>query len=123
VKVILVEDNADLVESMRALLELHGHQAKCYLTASELLNDLGGIGEHDVVVSDYYLPDLNGVELLKRIRAARPKVGAILLTGSREDGIVKAAQAIPRCGIMFKPLEYASLERGMKNLANPDPRR
>jgi DNA-binding NtrC family response regulator len=114
VKVILVEDNADLVESMRVLLQLHGHEAKCYLTASELLADLGGIGEQDLVVSDYYLPDLNGVELLKRVRAERPGVKAILLTGSREDGIVKAAQSIPGCCVLFKPLEYESLSRSMR---------
>ena len=113
-KVILVEDNADLVESMRLLLQLHGHEAKCYLTGSELLQDLSGIGEQDLVVSDYYLPDLNGVELLKRVRAERPGVKAILLTGSREDGIVKAAQAIPGCGVLFKPLEYESLARSMR---------
>jgi DNA-binding NtrC family response regulator len=117
VKVILVEDNADLVESMRALLELHGHEARCYLTASELLDDLGGVGEDDLVVSDYYLPDLNGVELLKRIRAERPRVRAILLTGSREDGIRSAAKSIPGCGLLFKPLDYASLERSMRTLA------
>jgi two-component system phosphoglycerate transport system response regulator PgtA len=114
VKVILVEDNADLVESMRVLLQLHGHEAKCYLTASEALDDLGSIGEQDLVVSDYYLPDLNGVELLKRIRAERPGVRAILLTGSREDGIVEAAQSISGCGVLFKPLEYEALARSMK---------
>jgi DNA-binding NtrC family response regulator len=114
VKVILVEDNADLVESMRALLQLHGHEAECYLTASQLLDNLGRVGERDLVVSDYYLPDLNGVELLKRVRAERPGVKAILLTGSREDGIVKAAQAIPGCDVLFKPLEYESLARSIR---------
>ena len=116
-KVILVEDNADLAESMRHLLQIHGHEAKCYLSATELLDEVGGIGEDDLVVSDYYLPDLNGVELLKRIRAERPRVKAILLTGSREDGIVRAAQAIPGCGILFKPLEYEALARSMLKLS------
>jgi DNA-binding NtrC family response regulator len=116
VKVLLVEDNADLVESMRTLLELHGHETKGYLNAAALLGDVASIGADDLVVSDYYLPDLNGVELLKRIRAERPGIKAILLTGSREDGIVRAAQSIPRCGILFKPLEYEALARSMRTM-------
>ena len=113
---ILIEDNADLAWTMRTLLELRGYQVKCYLSGSEFLQQSASLTDDDVVITDYYLPDLNGIELLKRVRAKRPRIKAILLTGSREDGIVQAAQGIPDCQVEFKPLDYESLDRRIREV-------
>jgi DNA-binding NtrC family response regulator len=118
-KLVLVEDNADLAASMRLLLELRGYDIVCYLNAQALLERIGELEDGDVVISDYYLPDLNGIELLKRVRGYRPAVKAILLTGSREQGIVDAARAIPGCRVEFKPLDYEALDRGIREVAAP----
>jgi DNA-binding NtrC family response regulator len=119
VKLILVEDNADLAASMRMLLELRGYDIVCYLSAQGLLEHAAELDDGDVVISDYYLPDLNGIELLKRIRAHRPAVKAILLTGSREQGIVDAARAIAGCRVEFKPLDYEALDRSIRAVRSP----
>jgi DNA-binding NarL/FixJ family response regulator len=121
VKLVLVEDNADLAASMRMLLELRGYDIVCHLNAQGLLERAAELDDGDVVISDYYLPDLNGIELLKRIRAQRPSVKAILLTGSREQGIVDAALAIPGCRVEFKPLDYEGLDRSIREVRSPDP--
>jgi two-component system phosphoglycerate transport system response regulator PgtA len=111
VKLILVEDNADLALSMRTLLELRGYEVDCYLSAADFLRAAGSLSDRDIVITDYYLPDLNGIELVRQARATRPGVKAILLTGSREEAIVKAAKAVPGCRIEYKPLDYEALER------------
>jgi len=118
VKLVLVEDNADLAASMRLLLELRGYDIDCYLNAQALLQKEATIEDADVVISDYYLPDLNGIELIKRIRAYRPAIKAILLTGSREQSIVDAARAIPGCRVEFKPLDYESLDRCIREVSS-----
>jgi len=118
-KLVLVEDNADLAASMRLLLELRGYDIVCYLNAQALLEKVAELDDGDVVISDYYLPDLNGIELLKRVRACRPAVKAILLTGSREQGIIDAARAIPDCRVEFKPLDYEALDRGIREAPRP----
>ena len=44
----------------------------------------------DVVVTDYYLPDMNGVELIRQPAQAPPAPARMLVTGSREELILKA---------------------------------
>jgi DNA-binding response OmpR family regulator len=117
VKILLVEDNEDLAQSMRLLLSLQGYEVRSYPRSRALLEEADRIGENDVLVTDYYLPDLNGVELVKQLRSRLPKLRAMLLTGSREEGIVKAAGALAGCGILHKPLdcdELLSYIRGME---------
>jgi DNA-binding NtrC family response regulator len=113
-KLVLVEDNADFAESMRMLLEMRGYEVRCYLSGREFLRHAHSLDDDDVLISDYYLPDLNGIELVKRVRAERPRVKVILLTGSREESIVQAARQIPECRVEYKPLDYESLDRSIR---------
>lgn len=117
-KVVLVEDNADLAASMKLLLELRGYDIVVHLDAQSLFAKLDELGERDIVISDYYLPDLNGIELLKRIRAFRPGVKAILLTGSREQSIADAARVVAGCRVEFKPLDYEALDRTIREVCS-----
>lgn len=116
-KLVLIEDNADLALTMRALLELRGYQVECYLNGQDFLREVDRLGEDDVVITDYYLPDLNGIDLLKQARAKRPGIKAILLTGSREEGIVRAARGVAQCKVEFKPLDYEMLDRRIQEVA------
>ena len=120
-KLVLIEDNADFALTMRVLLELRGYEVKCYLRGQEFLHEVAALAEDDVLITDYYLPDLNGIELVKRARAVRPGVKAILLTGSREDSIVRAARAVRGCRVEYKPLDYEALDRGIKEVTGKDP--
>ena len=115
-KLVLVDDNADFVISMRMLLEMRGYDVKAYLTAQEFLLDVGTLGEDDLLITDYYLPDLNGIEVVRRARARRPGLRAILLTGSREDSVVRAARSIRDCRVEYKPLPYEALEEGIREV-------
>ena len=113
-KLVLVDDNADFVISMRMLLELRGYDVKAYMSAQEFLQDIATLSEDDLLITDYYLPDLNGIEVVRRARARRPGLRAILLTGSREDSVTRAARAIRDCRVEYKPLPYEALEEGIR---------
>lgn len=115
-KLVLVDDNADFVISMRMLLEMRGYDVKIYLTAQEFLQDVATLDEDDLLITDYYLPDLNGIEVVRRARKRRPGLRAILLTGSREDSVVTAARAIRDCRVEYKPVPYEELEEGIRQV-------
>ena len=56
---------------------------------------------------------------MKRARAARPGVKAIVLTGSREEGIAQAARRMPGCRLELKPLDYEALDRSIREVQKP----
>lgn len=79
--VLLVDDDVDLLETMKAILEAKGY---CVDTSPTGEDALKKINEHyyDVVVLDLVLPDVSGIELLKNLGTNRiPRVRKIVLTG------------------------------------------
>ena len=65
----------------------------------------------DLVVSDYHMPDVNGLEFLKRIKTKYPHVLTIMLTGQAELQV--AVQAINEAGVykfILKPWDDEDLK-------------
>lgn len=117
-KLLVIDDNPDFAESMRALLQIRGYEVRCYFSGQDFLRQVHAVSDDDVIITDYYLPDVNGIELVKQARAQRPRVAAILLTGSRENGIAKAARDVADCRVEYKPLDYDSLERSIQQVSS-----
>jgi DNA-binding response OmpR family regulator len=111
VKILYVEDDPDLCEAIVQILAMWGHEAAYFIRARELLKHLGtaGADDFDLLITDYYVPDINGVDLIKLLRVSRPGMPAILLTGSREPSVLKAASRIERCEVLYKPLDMDEL--------------
>ncbi len=115
-KIILIEDDMDLCQGWRDVFEMLGHELTAHQRSLDALVDTDAIKSSDLLITDYYLPDLNGTDLIKKVREINPDLPAILLTGSREPSVVEVAKAIPRCAILHKPLNIDELEKGMNEL-------
>lgn len=100
-KILMIEDNASLCEGWKDIFELIGHDLKIHPDSSAALKDRNTLRDCDLIITDYYLPDLNGVETIRKIRELRPALPAILLTGSRESAVVQSAQGLPKCKIQI----------------------
>jgi DNA-binding NtrC family response regulator len=120
-KIIFVDDNPDLCASMQVLFTLHGHELRYFLRSNDVLGDAMLADWADVLISDYYLPDRNGTELIERLRARRPGMPAILLTGSREQSVSTAASRLGDCPVLYKPLDFEEIQDLMRKLVGPDP--
>jgi DNA-binding response OmpR family regulator len=88
VRILIVEDEASLREGIADLLGGDGH------TVTAVSDGLAGVEAglreaFDVVVLDVMLPRLDGIEVCRRLRAARPGMPILLLTarGSEDDKV------------------------------------
>ena len=91
IKVLLIDDDSSLLEISKEFLEL---DRKIFTdianSAEEALVSIKG-NEYDVVVSDFDMPDKNGIQLLKELRRDGCKVPFILFTGKgREEVVIEA---------------------------------
>ncbi|MGR1875399.1 response regulator, partial [Salmonella enterica] len=93
------------------------HRLTCFNTGKEALDAIHPLSEFDFLVSDYYLPDLNGVEVIRRAREVKPSIPAMLLTGSREPEIAQAALRIPNVMVRYKPFGLEDFERCLGEVA------
>jgi signal transduction histidine kinase/CheY-like chemotaxis protein len=92
--ILVIEDNADARESLRMLLEIAGH------AVSEAANGAAGVEyalkhEPSVALVDIGLPDIDGYEVARRIRSAKPAIRLIALTGyGRDEDKQRAYEAV-----------------------------
>ena len=63
----------------------------------------------DLVLLDVHLPDISGIEVLRRLRGAGNDVGVLVVTAAREADTVRAAAAAGAAHYLVKPFEYDDL--------------
>jgi phosphoserine phosphatase RsbU/P len=95
VKVLIAEDEAILRRLLRSYLERWGHEVVVAENGADAWNLFKG-GEFPIVISDWMMPEMDGLELIRRIRAyQRPGyVYTILVTSrSQKEDIVEGMEA------------------------------
>ncbi len=91
ISVLLVDDEPVLLDIGRMFLEKLGDfQIHVAQSGKEALSILQA-GEYDAVVSDYEMPEMNGIMLLREVRSCWPDLPYILFTGrGREEIVIEA---------------------------------
>jgi CheY-like chemotaxis protein len=82
-RILLVDDNANGLSARRCVLEELGHRISTASSASEALEQIATT-RFDLVVTDFKMPKMDGVELIGRLRKQCPGVPIILLSGFAE---------------------------------------
>jgi len=81
--IAVVDDDPGILRSLQNLLESADHAARLFASAEALLES-ECLAEIDCLISDIDMPLMDGFELLRTVRAARPKLPIILITGYPE---------------------------------------
>ena len=81
VNVLLVDDEAAFLETLSKRLARRGLKVETACDGAAALEALGHCQALDVVILDVKMPGLSGLEVLQRIKAARPLLEVVLLTG------------------------------------------
>jgi CheY-like chemotaxis protein len=112
--VLAVDDDNLVLTNMAAMLEDLGHRVIVAASASEAL---AALCEHpfDLVITDYAMPQMTGLQLAGEIAARRPDLPIVLATGYAElpPG---TAENLPR---LAKPFSQAELAEVLHDLALP----
>lgn len=110
-RVLVVDDEEDIRETLQTLLPrlLPGLEVATAGSASQALETLRG-ERFDLVMSDYRMPGMDGLELLREVHRRDPRMPLLLFTAYPEPRLAKEAQHL---GIVFvaKPLASRELSR------------
>jgi two-component system, NtrC family, response regulator len=106
--VLLIEDDAGAAEALRRVLVNEGHAVTC-----ETRGDAGlktaELGNFEVVISDLKLPGLDGLELVKQLHQAKPRLPIILMTAHGTTEIAIEATKLGAYEYLLKPFEMEEL--------------
>jgi DNA-binding NtrC family response regulator len=114
--VVLVDDEEMVTAALKGFLELETpYRVLAFSSPLEVLESIQK-ERVDVVVADFMMPEMDGVELLRRVRELRPHVTRILLTGYAD--IDNAIRAINEAGLyhyLQKPWDNEHLKLIIRN--------
>ena len=81
-RILLVDDDDDLRGLLRALLEGDGYQVFSCRDASRALKVFASRGDIQMLLTDFQMPKMSGVELSQRIAQTRPDLPILILSGA-----------------------------------------
>ena len=91
-KILLVDDDKDMCESLADVLTLDSeYEVKYSISPLEALEMVKN-DDFSLVIVDYKMPEMNGVELLKRIKTARPEIIVFMLTAFISNELIEQAK-------------------------------
>jgi two-component system, LuxR family, response regulator FixJ len=106
--VIVVDDDDAVRQSLKFALEIEGMNVRVYESGAALLAD-PELPVNGCLVVDYYMPSMNGVELMDRLRRRLVKLPAILITARATDDMRRRAVRSGFRQVIEKPLEDSTL--------------
>ncbi len=117
-RVLIVDDQREISRLLRSALETLHHELEVVEAPSgEEAILVASRKKVDLLVADYRLPGISGVELMKKIRARIPEVKVILITGMADPKIRDEIQKIGADASFIKPVPMAdfldSVERSL----------
>jgi CheY-like chemotaxis protein/anti-sigma regulatory factor (Ser/Thr protein kinase) len=119
---MIIEDDADTLEMLRATLEAHGFKVTTCESAAETL-ELAPANSIDLIVSDIGMPQMDGFEMIKRLRELDQykSVPAIALSGYASNKDAKSALAAGFDAHVSKPVDPAELLRLINQFVKKSP--
>ena len=104
-KVLLVDDHRLLLEGLTNLLEAHGIQVVGTAGDGHEAIIKAGSLQPDVILMDIRMPNCDGLQATRRIKAAMPDVNIVILTTSTEDDDLFEAVKSGACGYLLKSMD------------------
>jgi CheY-like chemotaxis protein len=118
-RILVIDDNPEVVDLLVTCLHEEGYGALGALTSDEGLQ-LVIPYRPDLVLLDITLPEMNGIEVLKRIRSIAPATKVIIVTGSIDPLLAREALELGALAYVDKPFDLAYLKRVVGMALRPD---
>ena len=110
-RILLVDDDAPLRQATRLRLEQEGYECVEAEDGVDALTQVDrGLGV-DVIISDYHMPAMDGLQLLRALsyRVNGQGIQVILVSGNMTFEMERKALEMGACAVLEKPLEYPKL--------------
>jgi DNA-binding response OmpR family regulator len=109
-RILVVDDERGIADSVRAILTMYGYESVAMYSASEALAFIPTF-QPDLVISDVVMPKMNGIELFSKVRDLYPETAILLISGNAatEQLVAEAGELLKSTKILAKPFSPREL--------------
>lgn len=111
--ILIIDDNPQLLSSIKSIIELGGHKATTVATAEDAI-DLLQASHFDLVITDLLLPGMSGIELSDYIKEKYPQVKIQLISAYSDAYECEDTNLITE--LMAKPFRLTELLKKVNDL-------
>jgi len=114
-EILLIDDDEWIRDSLSMFFESEG----CHLTALETAEEgIKALKNHDynILITDYRLPGMDGLEFLRHIQNTQPHIMTILITAYKSEDVVSKAIRLGIQDFIEKPFTTKSIEESLTRL-------
>jgi CheY-like chemotaxis protein len=117
-RILVVDDNADMRETLRLLLRHMGYDAEAAFDGNHAL-EIQRARPADIVITDIFMPRKDGIETIEAFRREWPRVKIVAMSGGGEVALRDYLEVAPEIGadaVLRKPFSPESLEALLRKL-------
>ena len=118
-QILYIDDDEAQVFMLKRMLERWGYRVSAYLEQREALDALLADAHFDLVVTDFNMPGMSGLDIARAIRDARPGLPVIVVSGYITDELRTEAAAAGVRELIAKPHEIEELRDVVQRLIPP----
>lgn len=117
--ILAVDDSMQMRRLLQGMLtEIGIYQVYLAKDGSEALRFLGDCDDMvDIVLCDWKMPKMNGIDLLRQIRSADPDMPFVMVTGQSDENSVVAAKNLGVTSYLIKPFSSDQLVKRLRSIA------
>ncbi len=119
-RLLVVDDNDDMRQSMKRLLERFGYHVELAANGARAIEMQGRV-DAQVLITDIFMPDTDGLETIKQFRSQYPAVRIIAMSGGggtlREADYLSTASVAGADAVLRKPFSPDNLLQALTDIA------
>lgn len=104
--ILVIDDEPSVADALQMILTEGGYDVTVALSARDGLRQAGQ-RRFDLVITDFLLPDMNGLEVILNVRENSPHSRAVLITAHNSHEITSMAAEFGVQEVLFKPFPPA----------------
>jgi two-component system response regulator CpxR len=114
-RVMLVDDERDFVDTLSERLQTREFSPPAIAYDGEQALEMVGEDQPEVMVLDLRMPGIDGLEVLRRVKASHPETEVIILTGHGSDAERRTAEDLGAFAYLQKPVDLDRLTETMRS--------
>ena len=111
--ILVVDDNEDMCQIISDVLRAEGYMVGIACDGESALNELKG-KTYDLMVLDYKLFDMNGLEVLEKLRGMPPLLETIMISAYGSESVKARARELEVYDFIDKPFDVNALLKVVK---------